>query len=544
MSDQRQLRVVDRTSIWYLSVTLIFALGLRAWQSTESLWVDELHTSWVVNGSWKELPHRARAGNQAPAYFAVAKLHCDLWGTSEFSLRFPSLVAGMLLIASGYRLVLLWTASRPAAWLCAALFAVDPLSIFYAQEARPYALVQWLGVLQLGSWCDGFAIRGRGSARYAARWASLSILLFYTHYTTAIVTVLELLLAIPWIVRRVADSRIRWQLLFWTVLPIIAGIPALPHLRVIADHRAQWPPPALQLSDLLGEVPGIGIATCLAGCGLALLIRSKWKGRTLERREVLLGRSVGLSLLISWLSLSFAAMATSWQIAALFHWRYMIIGLTMSPILMAVATSMIASDWSRWLPHVRHAATWWGLTVVILACMVSPIPRQLARDGRVLAERNEDWRALTAHLLNREQTKARPVFLCANLVEDERLRTQPSPDFLEYMSFPLHGHYSLGPEHRRVFPLPTRSTDRLAALHGLRFDKSRDDKPKEKDELPRTNIKQSPQMLSSRGFWIIVRTADERLPNEILDDFRQRIILLEIDRRSFGNLWLLEVVAP
>ncbi|MEZ6075018.1 MAG: hypothetical protein R3C56_04880 [Pirellulaceae bacterium] len=39
--------------------------------ATESLWLDELHTSWVVAGPWSDVASRARQGNQSPLFFWV-----------------------------------------------------------------------------------------------------------------------------------------------------------------------------------------------------------------------------------------------------------------------------------------------------------------------------------------------------------------------------------------------------------------------------------------------------------------------------------------
>ena len=56
---------------------LIFSCGLlaivsvgtaaRLWQISESLWLDELHTSWVVSDTFDAIPRRAGIGNQCPA---------------------------------------------------------------------------------------------------------------------------------------------------------------------------------------------------------------------------------------------------------------------------------------------------------------------------------------------------------------------------------------------------------------------------------------------------------------------------------------------
>ena len=78
------------------AITALAAL-LRLWQINESLWVDELHTSWCVQDGLSQVVERAAAGNQSPLYFYLAGGITRLLGESEFTLRLPSLLAGIAL---------------------------------------------------------------------------------------------------------------------------------------------------------------------------------------------------------------------------------------------------------------------------------------------------------------------------------------------------------------------------------------------------------------------------------------------------------------
>src|SRR5262245_50730431 len=93
-----------------LAVTIgAVGLVLRVWQLGESLWLDELHTAWCVTTGWSEIAERALIGNQSPLYFYVPRLATSLLGTTEWTLRLPSLLAGMLLLAVIGGLVWSWT---------------------------------------------------------------------------------------------------------------------------------------------------------------------------------------------------------------------------------------------------------------------------------------------------------------------------------------------------------------------------------------------------------------------------------------------------
>ena len=55
--------------LYILLAILCAGVGIRGWQTTESLWLDELHTGWTVAGTWSDVSDRAAAGNQTPCYF-------------------------------------------------------------------------------------------------------------------------------------------------------------------------------------------------------------------------------------------------------------------------------------------------------------------------------------------------------------------------------------------------------------------------------------------------------------------------------------------
>src|SRR5262245_35983851 len=95
----------SRWELLCLALILGLAAFLRLWQAGESLWIDELHTSWVVSGRFSEVMPRAAMGNQSPLYFWWMWLLVQLTGQSEWTLRLPSLVAGLVLPAAVFFLV-------------------------------------------------------------------------------------------------------------------------------------------------------------------------------------------------------------------------------------------------------------------------------------------------------------------------------------------------------------------------------------------------------------------------------------------------------
>src|SRR5689334_1322536 len=95
------MREMPRTSslpTWLmLAAITVLAAVLRLWQINESLWVDELHTSWCLQAGFENVAPRAAEGNQSPLYFWLLWGVTRVLGESEFTLRLPSLLAGIAL---------------------------------------------------------------------------------------------------------------------------------------------------------------------------------------------------------------------------------------------------------------------------------------------------------------------------------------------------------------------------------------------------------------------------------------------------------------
>ncbi len=122
----------------------MLAIAIR-WQScTESLWVDELHTSWVISGDWEQVHERAVIGNQTPWYFLGLWCWTQLVGEDELALRWPSILA----VAGASGLVVLTLArglgSLRIGGLAGVFLAFDTSALFFGTEARVYAWVLFM----------------------------------------------------------------------------------------------------------------------------------------------------------------------------------------------------------------------------------------------------------------------------------------------------------------------------------------------------------------------------------------------------------------
>jgi 4-amino-4-deoxy-L-arabinose transferase-like glycosyltransferase len=163
----------------------VVALALRLAAFGESFFADELFTYEI---STRPDLHAVAAGVRSdleitpPLFFGVAWLFQQL-GDPLIWLRVPSLIAGVATVPLIYVLGVR-TVGRSAALVGSAFFALSPVAIFYATEARAYALMTLLVVLSTLALVQALDRNDRRS------WAVLAVLeagAMYTHYTSVFV---------------------------------------------------------------------------------------------------------------------------------------------------------------------------------------------------------------------------------------------------------------------------------------------------------------------------------------------------------------------
>ena len=124
----------------WMILILILAAALRLWGlGSESLWLDEALTVKKIEAALPDFVLHFAYETQAILYYFIEKLWCGVAGTSEWALRFPSVVYGLAAVLGTF--LLTRALFSPVAGLYAALFmAVNPFAVHYSQEARPYQL--------------------------------------------------------------------------------------------------------------------------------------------------------------------------------------------------------------------------------------------------------------------------------------------------------------------------------------------------------------------------------------------------------------------
>jgi mannosyltransferase len=209
---------------------LLIAAGVRLHRlGVQSFWYDEGVAYGHSQRTLLELMPALRNNVHVPAYFATLALWEDFVGSTEFALRFYSALWSVLGVAATYAL-----AKRlysPIAGVAAAAFvALNTFSIYYAQEARMYAMLATLATLSMwalaGFWQKSFRpfimaqaigpLRDSHELRWAVALAALNTIGIYTHFSYALVLVAQgvlALLALGILAYRTVTAQLPWQVL-------------------------------------------------------------------------------------------------------------------------------------------------------------------------------------------------------------------------------------------------------------------------------------------------------------------------------------------
>ena len=347
-----------------VALFVVFAgFALRTWRlDSQSFWWDDAYSTMVANRSLGNIVATiSREDFHPPLHYFLFHYWIRLVGQSEFSVRFVTVMAGVLTVAVasaiGYRL-----AGRRGRLIVAAVFAFSPYLYYYSQEARPFALTAlfatlsyycllravdspgwhfWLGYtvalalgfydlyyglfvpLGCGAWLLAFR---RGQWRQFGRWFAASVGAF--------------VLFLPWVPIFIGRASV-WsstmppdngpaKIVYWSWLNFFIGLPSLELYR--------QPIPA--------ALVGVGALLTAVGIGFA------WRRRSKQPDLLLMFLAFGVPLL---------AMAAVSAFKPIFHPRY---AMPAAPGLYLLLGGVIAAT-------TRHSKHHWRLFGCALAVVTA-----------------------------------------------------------------------------------------------------------------------------------------------------------------------------
>ena len=171
----------NRATVAALGGLVVVAAALRfPTLDLQSFWIDEGFTVQLLRDDFGGMLDGVPVTEKTPPlYYVLAWLWTRPFGTGEVGVRSLSALVGVLTVPVAFALARELISER-AGLIAAALTAVNPLLIWYSQEARAYALLVLLSAL--ATLYGVRAARERESARALVLWAATSALALVTHY--------------------------------------------------------------------------------------------------------------------------------------------------------------------------------------------------------------------------------------------------------------------------------------------------------------------------------------------------------------------------
>lgn len=405
------------------SLAVITAAGLWIPPLTSSLWTDEAVTHWIIRDGLAELWHRAlEFEGESPLYFVIMGGVRRLFGSTEFAMRLPSLLAMALAAYLLYRIARR-LADSETGLLAAAVFVAIPGVLFAAADARSYSfaiLAVVASTLALVRWAE------EGSSRDGVVYILLAALALYFHYFSATALAVH-----PFYALQRRDQRFMRRFAVGFACVVVSIVPLTWHITAL-----------LRRSDSLALPHDVSLAlylavlfpsTLIGAMGLAALL-ARWRDRlSVSSQEIAPG---GRALIAGlWLiPPTILAAVTLAGSTRLFEGRYLFFG---APGLALMAGSVLR----RIAPERSRRVLVLGIAVVSLIAFTTS------------THTGDDWR--TAATVERSlASDDTPVLFRATLVESAQIEWLTEPEKRDYLlsmtsPYPLRG---------KIFVLPHRLT--------------------------------------------------------------------------------------
>lgn len=394
------------------ALIILFGIWLR-WHAlgSESLWLDEGYTAWLMRLSYSGIYHALQADTSPPLYYFLLKAWTLCLGTGEAAMRSLSTLMGCaafgLIAAMSLRLFAAW----PARVLAMAILSVSLFQIQFSQEARAY---------EMGAACFALALVALLMFLRDERWHSLALFVLagaamvYLHNTlwfylaaldvawlilpgqtplrrrllhAVIANLLILAAFVPWLPTFVAQTR-GMQGAFWIEKPTFNHITQVVFNLAGVDAtmlRALLSPwfGVIDEGDRLFRFGTVFLLTAATIAGLA---------SPRHRRSV--AALVILTLLPILLSFAYSRVRQS-----IFLDRTFLPTSLLLPLLIAYPLELLSRH--RWTVALAAAP---AMCVLLLASLSTLSER--------LELRKEDWRSAIAHI-NAAPAQSLAVFLCS-----------------------------------------------------------------------------------------------------------------------------------
>jgi hypothetical protein len=434
----------------FLFLVLAVGASLRVNGLTDhGLWIDEYGTWWAVAAeSWTACWSRVlEIHGQSPLYYLIVRFSVDLLGDGTRSLRFPSLLFGVGLLALAYPLSIRIFRDTKIALFAVAAFAVNERLIYYSQEARPYALALLLAGCSFYFYAR---LLDRDGLRTRIGYVLTTALTYYAHYFFGIIVVAQ-------IVHLLATQPQRWRT--WSATFVVLGLslaPGLWQLHALFSRRGSldWiAPPAGWVGSLEPAIELLDPAVLglTAAASLAAWARS---------RSTLRG-SLGAngSIAIFWFAVPALVFAVAPPLVGinLGHSRYLVVAAPAVPLIYGVLISLPSQ-----LPNTGLALRTLPLVVFLSSTILLRIVPLTAQEGNFWWFYQHGWKSAVSDIVRGFQPGDLILYRTHFVELDQLVRGDASPTTREFVEWPILAHLPEGREFvRRALPYTDDPTMRV-----------------------------------------------------------------------------------
>ncbi len=245
--------LVQVRSRWLPVIVLLLAFALRVYKlGDQNVWWDEAFSVWVARHDLGTLTTVAAGDTHPPLYYWLLNPWMALTGPSEFAIRFPSLVYGVMAVALVYRLgrclasdlqpstfVFRPSSSVIVGTLAALLLTVSRFHVWWSQEIRMYSLATMWGVAS--SLAFLMALRTR-ITRWWIAYVMTAIAGMYSLYLFAFVLAAQNVFILWWWIWRLRNRLpvTRHQISGWIGVMVTVVLAVLPWLAYTLPRLKSW----------------------------------------------------------------------------------------------------------------------------------------------------------------------------------------------------------------------------------------------------------------------------------------------------------------
>jgi mannosyltransferase len=238
-----------------LVLVLLLAGALRFYRiDAQSFWNDEGNSARLAERSVNLIIKGAKGDIHPPGYYLALHYWRALFGQSEAVLRGLSALCSVVLAGFTFLLGRRLFRDVNAGLVAAALVALSPFEVYYAQEARMYAMLALWALASTWAmvawWQEGHR------RRFLAAYVLTAAAGLYTHYAFPFVMLAQSLGVGVWLWATRRDGASLSRALAWVLAQGAIVVLYLPWLPTAWGQVTSWSPPreAYELTDALGDV--------------------------------------------------------------------------------------------------------------------------------------------------------------------------------------------------------------------------------------------------------------------------------------------------